>query len=150
MSPNGTMSAASPAARGRAARSCFQLAFQIRRGAAALEAGDRGGRIERERAVLLAGLVRVAGMAAAGRSDGGKTRPVAGIAFIVDERPGAIERRGAEVTGVPAHGVAGGVADAAIDALDGRVGGDAWRAVRPDPRHRFGASLRRREHAFRL
>ena len=50
------------------------------------------------RAKLLAGLVRVAGVAAAVRRPPPSSRfAVAGVARIVDQRPGAIERRRAEI-----------------------------------------------------
>ena len=42
------------------------------------------------------------------------------VARIVDERPGAVERRRAEVVGIPADDVARRVADAAADAFDRR------------------------------
>ena len=82
------------------------------------------------RAVLLAALVRVAGVAAAGGGDRRQPLRVAGVAHVVDERPGAVERGRAEIVRVPAHRVAGGVADAAIDALDGGIGGHARRRCR--------------------
>src|SRR5262249_40578189 len=58
------------------------------------------------------------------------------------ERPRAIERRRPEIVGIPAHGIAGGIAYPAIDAFDGGIGGDARRAVRPDWFYLVVAGLR--------
>src|SRR6185437_13869134 len=99
---------------------------------------------------LRAGLVRVAALAAAYSGHSHKAVLVVGIARIVDQRPGTVERGRTEIIVVPAHGVAGRIADAAIDALDRLVDGDAGGLVRLDGRDRIGAGLRRREHALRL
>src|SRR5262245_9809258 len=92
---------------------------------APLETGDGGDGVQSLGTVLLAALVGVAGVAAAVRGHGGQTRVLAGVAMIVDERPGAVERRWSEVVPVPAHAIAGRVAYGAIDAFDGGVGGQA-------------------------
>src|SRR5262249_18157869 len=125
------------------------LAFKVGPCGAALEAGDRGGRIEALRAKLLARLVRVAGVAAAGSRDRLQTLGVCAVANVVDERPRAIERRRPEIARIPAHGIAGGVAYAAIDAFDGGVGGDARGTVRPDAFDFVVARPRGHERALR-
>ena len=43
------------------------------------------------------------------------------IPFVLDQRPGAVERRRAEVIRIPGHHVAGAVAHAAADAFDPRI-----------------------------
>ena len=53
-----------------------------------------------------------------------------GVPFVVVERPRAVQRRGTQVVLVPGNHVAGGVADAAVDAFDGRVGQLALLALR--------------------
>ena len=65
---------------------------------------------------------------------------IAGVAHVVDQRPGAVERGGAQIVLVPAHRIAGGIAHRAIDALDGGIGGDARR--RSSARSARSASLR--------
>src|SRR5688572_29868719 len=100
--------------------------------------------------MLLAGLVRVAGVAAAVSRDGGEPFHVSSVALVVDKRPGAIERGRAEIIRIPAHRVAGSIADATIDALDGGVGGAARGVVGRDALDRLRACLRRRETALRL
>ena len=50
-------------------------------------------------------------------------RRLAAVAHVVDQRPGAVERRRAEIVLVPGHHVAGRIADAAADAFDAGVGG---------------------------
>ena len=69
---------------------------------------------------------------------------------IIHERPSAIERRRPEIVGIPAHGIAGGIAHAAIDAFDGGVSGNPRRAVRPDLLDSVAPRLRRHERALRL
>src|SRR5262245_2237805 len=104
--------------RGEGARNVSsQLSPDVGLHGAALEAGDGGGGVERLGAMLLAALVAVAGVAAAVSRYGRKAGGVAGIAHIVDEGPGAVERRRAQIVLVPAHRVAGGVAHPAVDAL---------------------------------
>ena len=44
-----------------------------------------------------------------------------GVAPVVDERPGPIERRGSQKIGTPTDDIARGVADAAANALDACV-----------------------------
>src|SRR5262249_52310726 len=112
-------------------------------------AGEGGVWMEALGAELLAGLVRVAGVAAAGGRDRLQTLGVAPVAHVVHERPRAIERRRPGIVGIPAHGIAGGIAYPAIDAFDGGVGGDARRAVRPDVLDLLVARLRRHEGALR-
>ena len=63
----------------------------------ALEAGDRRGRRELLRAALGAALVRVAGVAAGVARDRREPLGARAVARIVDERPGAIERRRTEI-----------------------------------------------------
>ena len=117
----------------RPARS--QLAPQRRAGGRALQAGDRGGRGERLRTIGAAALMAVAGVAAGVAGDGEEALGLASIAHVVDERPGPVQRRRPEVIRVPGDDVAGRVADAAADALDGGVGLPALRA-RPARRRR--------------
>ena len=73
-------------------------------------------------AVFLAALLGMAGKAAVVAGHGPKPgRPIA-VAGIVDQSPGPVERRRAQVTGLPGDDVAGGVSDAAADAFDAGVG----------------------------
>ena len=65
----------------------------------------------------------MAAVATAGRGDRLEPRRLAAVTPIVDQRPCTVERGRAEIIIVPAHGVAGGIADAAIDAFDPGVGG---------------------------
>ncbi len=88
-------------------------------------------------------------MAAAGGRDRLQTHRVCAVANVIHERPRAIERRRPEIVGIPAHGIAGGVAYPAIDAFDGGIGGDARGAVRPDAFDLVVARLRRHERALR-
>ena len=93
------------------------------------------------RAVLLAALVRVAGVAAAvGRN---RREPLALPASrtSLTSVQARLSAAGPEIVLVPAHRVAGRIADAAIDALDGGVGGDARRARRRDPLDRRRARV---------
>ena len=103
--------------------------------------GDRIGRRDRARAELGAVHVGVAGVAAGAAGHRVEARVVAGVAHVVDQRPGAVERGRAEIVLVPGHHVAGGMADAAADAFDAGVGGlplrRRWRhhmEVAPAPR----------------
>src|SRR2546430_1655693 len=75
---------------------------------------------------------------------------IAGVALVVDQGPGAVERGRAQIVGVPAHRVAGRIADAAIDALDAGIRRAAGGAVGRDRLDRLVARLRGREHALRL
>src|SRR5262245_63522998 len=113
----------------------------------ALEACDRGGRIELLRAELLAGLVRMAGMATAGGRDRLQTLAGRAVADVVHERPRAVERRRPEIVGVPAHRIASGITYGAIDALDRRVGGNPRRGVRPGRCDVLAAGARRHDGA---
>ena len=70
------------------------------------------------RATLRAAFVRVTGMAACVPRDRGESLGATAIANIVDERPGAVERRGAEKIRLPCHDIARRVAHAAADAFD--------------------------------
>src|SRR4029079_1043255 len=106
------------------------LAAQVSLQRAPLEAGDRSSRIERQRAVLLARLVRVTRVTTAVSGHRREALRVAGVALVVDQGPGAVERGRAEIVGVPAHRIARRVADAAIDALDAGIRRAARRAVR--------------------
>src|SRR5580700_11416900 len=74
--------------------------------------------------------MRMTEMTAGAGGDRVHARGVALVAHVVDERPGAVERGGPEIIGIPRHHVAGGMADAAADALDAGVGGLALRARR--------------------
>ena len=65
------------------------------------------------------------------------------VAHVVDERPRAVQRRGAEVIGLPADDVARRVADAAADAFDRRVDRAARGRRRRDPREVVVARRRR-------
>ena len=49
------------------------------------------------------------------------THSLVGIAFVIDQRPGAVEGGGAEIVRFPAHYVAGRVADPAADTFDARI-----------------------------
>src|SRR5262249_14881302 len=53
---------------------------------------------------------------------GVEPRGVPGVAHVVDQRPGAVERGRPEIVPVPRDDVAGRVTDAAADALDAGVG----------------------------
>ena len=88
----------------------------------ALEAGDRIGRRDRFRAERRAAHMGVAGLAAVAAGHRVEPRRLALVAHVVDQRPGAVERRRAEIIRVPRHHVAGRIADAAADAFDAGVG----------------------------
>ena len=92
----------------------------------------------------------MAGVAAARGGDRPQTLGISGVALVIHQCPGTVERRGPEIVGVPAHGIAGGVAYGAIDALDGRVGSDPRGAVRPHTRNIILARLRWCEDPFGL
>src|SRR5947199_9419045 len=98
--------------------------------------------------MLVAGLVRMTGMASAARSDGLEPLHVRTVALVVDERPRSVQRRGPEIIFVPAHDVASRIADAAIDAFDRGVGGEAARAVGPNGLDRVLPVLRWRERTL--
>ena len=87
-------------------------------------------------------------MTAAGRGDRLQSRGIAAVAFVVDQRPRPRQRRRSEIGGIPAHRIAGGVADAAIDAFDRRIGGDARRGLGPDLRDGVVPRPRRRKDAL--
>src|SRR3954465_14034252 len=70
-----------------------QLAFQGCHGDEALQSGDRARRVQRLGAICLAALVAVAGVAPRIPRDGGEALAASVIAHVVDERPGAVERR---------------------------------------------------------
>src|ERR1700736_2966658 len=74
--------------------------------------------------------MRVTEMTAGAGGDRVHARGVALVAHVVDERPGAVERGGPEIIGIPRHHVAGGMADAPADALDAGVGGLSSRGRR--------------------
>src|ERR1051326_9282891 len=99
--------------------------------------------------MLLAGWVRWQAVAAPGRPGRREAFGIGAVAHVVDQRPGAVERRGPEIIGVPAHAVAGRIADAAIDAFDRRVRRAPGRAVGPDFFDRIVPGLRRRERPLR-
>ena len=88
-------------------------------------------------------------VAAAVGSHRSQARGIAGIAHVVDEGPRAVECGWTHVGIVPAHGIAGGVAHAAVDALDGLAGRAAFRTFRTDDGQCIGARLRRHEAAMR-
>ena len=81
----------------------------------------------------------MAGMATRVASDG--AQPLSGfcIAHVGDERPCAVERRGAQVIGVPAHHIARGIAHAAADAFDACIGGLARRRLGRHAREVIGS-----------
>src|SRR5204863_5111628 len=51
------------------------------------------------------------------------------VASVIDERPRAIERSGAQKIGTPSDDIARGVAHAAADAFDAGVGGNPLRGI---------------------
>ena len=53
------------------------------------------------------------------------------VALVLDQGPGAVERRRAQVLRIPRHHVARGVAHGAADALDAGIRLHARRRVRP-------------------
>src|SRR5579884_691582 len=97
--------------------------------------------------MFLAGLVRMAGMAAAARRYGFEAFPVAAVADVVDERPGAVEGRRAKIVLVPAYRIAGRVTDPAIDAFDRGRGCKPRLALRRDRLDVIAARLGRDEGA---
>src|SRR5262245_6750388 len=94
--------------------------------------------------------MRVTGVAAARGGDRLKARPIAGVTLVVDERPCTIERGRPEISCIPSDRIARGVTDAAIDAFNGGIGGQAGAAVGPDLRDRIVAGFGGHERAFRL
>ncbi len=84
-------------------------------------------------------------MAATVRRDGLQACDVAAIAFVIHQRPGAIERRRTEIAGIPAHGIAAGMANTAIDAFDACIGRHTRRRVRPNLRDRVVPRFCRRK-----
>src|SRR5437764_3499282 len=71
-----------------------------------------------------------------------------GVALIVHQRPCAIERGGAEKIGTPSDDIAGRVANAAADAFDARIRGDALTRSGIDAREIIAARAFARELAF--
>ena len=65
--------------------------------------------------------VGMAGVAAGVARHRREPRPVAGVAYVVDQGPGAVQRRRPEVVGVPGDDIARAVAHPAADALDGDI-----------------------------
>src|SRR5690349_16263136 len=83
--------------------------------------------------------LRMTCMTAGVTGDRAKAFAAGGVANVVDERPGAIERRGAEKSGAPLDDVAGGIADAAADAFDARVACGPRGGIRPDDGERIAS-----------
>src|SRR3546814_3656723 len=79
-------------------------------------------------------------------SDRRKMALAVAVPRIVDQRPGAIQRRWPEVIRVPADDVAGGIADGAADAFDADIGLPALRAFGVD----IDETLRSEEHTSEL
>src|SRR5207249_5165604 len=113
----------SRAARSRAGSglSRSQLALQNRTQNCSLQARDRRGGSKAHRAALGAAHVGVAGMAAGVAGDRAKALALHHIALVLDQRPGAVERRRTEIIRVPRDDFAGAVAHAAADAFDPRI-----------------------------
>src|SRR5712672_388093 len=93
--------------------------------------------------------MRMAGLAAGIARHRRQPRIISGVAHVVEQRPGAVERGRPEVFLVPGHHVAGRIADPAADAFDPRVGGAALRRLRghhreilPRPRARLEITVR--------
>src|SRR5262249_35816507 len=91
----------------------------------------------------------VAGVTAPLARPGRRALAGCAVTHVVHERPGTIEGGGSEVIGVPAHGVASGVADRAVDALDRRVGRTAFGARRLNGGDRVGPRSGRHEGPLR-
>ena len=70
----------------------------------------------------------MAGMAARIARDRRQPFAPRAVAHIVHQRPGAVERGGAQIVGVPGHDVATGMAGAAADAFDAGIGSLPLRA----------------------
>src|SRR5260370_12429385 len=70
------------------------------------------------------------------------------VTAIIDQSPGTIERGRPQIIVVPPYRIAGGVADATIDALDAGVGGNALWFVRPDRLDRVVTGFRWFEDPF--
>src|SRR3546814_7971893 len=83
-------------------------------------------------------------------SDRRKMALAVAVPRIVDQRPGAIQRRWPEVIRVPADDVAGGIADGAADAFDADIGLPALRAFGVDIDETLLAFVARHEAALRL
>ena len=109
----------------------------------ALQSGDRIGRRNAARAELGAVHVAVAGVAAGAAGHRVDAGVVARVAHVVDQRPGAVERRRTEIILVPGHHIAGRMADAAADAFDAGVGGLPLRRSPAAPRGNRPAALAR-------
>src|SRR5450759_1420836 len=96
----------------------LNLALQRRRCRSAFQARNRVGRHEVVRSALGAAHVGMAGVASGITGDRGEPRDACGVTYVVDQCPRAIERRRAEVSGIPVHDVTRAVAHAAADAFD--------------------------------
>ena len=71
----------------------------------------------------------MAGVTAGIAGDCAQAYASAYVASVVDERPRAIERGGAQKIGTPSDDVARRVANAAADAFDAGVSGNALRRI---------------------
>jgi len=88
----------------------IQLALEIGRRGASLQSRDRSRRIGAIAGQSSwQGLVRVAGMAAAGRRNGVQAGSIAGIALVIHQRERARQRRRPQIIRIPPHGIAAGV-----------------------------------------
>src|SRR4051794_40299997 len=94
--------------------------------------------------------MRMAGKASTFRGDRLDTIGVSGIANVVDQRPSAVERGGPEIVRIPAHRVASGIADTAIDTFNSGIGGLAFGGRRLDLLDLIVTCLRRDKRALRL
>src|SRR5439155_1463840 len=107
--------------RGGSGLSRSQLTLQNRTQNCSLEARDRRSGSKANRAARGAAHVRVAGMAAGIAGDRAQALDRRPVALILDQGPGAVERRRAEIIRIPGDDVAGAVAHAAADAFDPRI-----------------------------
>ena len=72
---------------------------------------------------------------------------ISGITDVVHKSPRAIERGRSEIVLVPSDGIAGRVANAAVDAFDALVGGNARRSIGRNFLDLIRASFGRGKHS---
>ena len=74
--------------------------------------------------------VGVTGVAAGIRSNSSDMRVSFGIARVIHQRPGTVERGWTQILAVPVHYITRGITDAAADAFDARIRAFSFLAAR--------------------